>query len=69
MSEGFGPLITARELAAYLRVTDKTLIAWRKKNVGPRAIIIGHVIRYRLADVEAYVKDNFTPRTVHRGDS
>ncbi len=44
-------LMTAKEVRAMLKVTDKTLHVWNKTGFLPR-IRIGGVVRYRRADVE-----------------
>lgn len=44
-------LMTAKEVRAILKVTDKTLHVWNKTGFLPR-IRIGGVVRYRRADVE-----------------
>ena len=52
-------LMTAKEVRAMLKVTDKTLHVWNKTGFLPR-IRIGGVVRYRRADVEraAQIKRN-----------
>jgi len=50
-SEG---LITQSELANRWRISEATLERDRSLNKGCRYVKIGHSIRYRLADVEAY---------------
>jgi hypothetical protein len=44
-------LMTAKEVRAMLKVTDKTLFVWHKTGFLPR-IRIGGVVRYQRADVE-----------------
>ena len=44
-------LMTAKEVRAMLKVTDKTLHVWGKSGFLPR-IRIGGAVRYRRADVE-----------------
>jgi excisionase family DNA binding protein len=48
-------LATPIEVASYLQVPVKTLYTWRYKRVGPRAHRVGHHIRYRWEDVEAWL--------------
>ena len=50
-SEGF---ITQSELASRWRISEATLERDRSLNKGCGYIKIGHLVRYRLADVEAY---------------
>lgn len=43
------------ELAARLGVSRSTLQSWRYSGRGPRYIKIGRLVRYRNADVEAFL--------------
>lgn len=50
-------LLGEREVAAALSVAVNTLRNWRWKGEGPRAIKLGkRVVRYRRADVEAFIE-------------
>ena len=55
-------LMTLDDVAEYLKVAKATLYSWRCKNentgpeTGPRAIKIGRHVRYRPADVEAWLE-------------
>ena len=48
------------EVADYLGVSINTLYAWRNREpkVGPRAIRVGKHLRYRHADVEAWLEEH-----------
>jgi excisionase family DNA binding protein len=46
---------TAEEVAEYLGVPVATLYQWRYHDKGPRASKVGRHIRYRWADVEAWL--------------
>jgi excisionase family DNA binding protein len=48
-------LLWADEVAALLGVPVKTLYQWRYKGVGPAGVRVGRHLRYRAADVEAWV--------------
>ena len=48
-------LMTAKEVRAMLKVTDKTLHVWGKTGFLPR-VRIGGVVRYRRQDVERVTK-------------
>ena len=48
-------LLTTEEVAQYLSVPLSTLYQWRLKKVGPRGIKVGKYIRYRRADIEAWL--------------
>ena len=44
------------EVADYLGVPRATLYGWRYKGTGPRAMRVGRHLRYRRADVEAWLE-------------
>lgn len=46
-----------KEVAEYLHVPLQTIYQWRTRGYGPPATKIGKHIRYRPADVEAWVND------------
>ncbi len=48
-------LLTADEVAAFLKVPVATLYAWRHKGVGPQALRVGKYLRYRLADIISWL--------------
>ena len=50
-------LITARELATYLRVTLTTIQYWSKTGKIPRVKLSYKTIRYDLEEVMAFFKD------------
>lgn len=43
-------------LAAYLVVSPKTVRGWRLTQTGPRGYKVGGLVRYRSADVEAWLE-------------
>jgi predicted DNA-binding transcriptional regulator AlpA len=51
-------LIDEPALAARLGVSRSTLQSWRYTGRGPRFIKLGRMIRYRHADVDAYLRAN-----------
>ena len=53
-------LLWAQEVAAILGVPVKTLYQWRYKGVGPAGLRVGRHLRYRAADVEAWIDDRAT---------
>lgn len=59
-------LLTEREVADRLRVSEKTLQNWRWAGEGgPRAIKLGkRAVRYRRADVEAFIEAGLTGKAV-----
>lgn len=48
-------LMTIQAVAEYLGVPVKTIYNWRAEGKGPRGIRVGRHLRYRLADVEAWL--------------
>lgn len=48
-------LMTSKEVAAYLRVSEGMLYDYRAMGVGPNYIKIGKVVRYRQCDVDAWL--------------
>lgn len=52
-------LMTIEEVADLLRTPVNTLRYWRHKGVGPRAAKMGSTLRYRRADVVAWVDAQF----------
>lgn len=53
-------LLWAEEVAVLLGVPVKTLYQWRYKGVGPVGVRIGRHLRYREADVEAWIEGRAT---------
>jgi hypothetical protein len=51
------PLATSPEVAAYLRVYERTLEDWAYREVGPEFSYVGQQRRYRWEDVEKYVAE------------
>jgi predicted DNA-binding transcriptional regulator AlpA len=50
-----GRLLTVQEVAAILRCSISSLNKWRLTGLGPKFVRVGSRVRYRLAEVEAYV--------------
>jgi excisionase family DNA binding protein len=48
-------------LAAELGVPVKTVYVWNSKGTGPRAAHMGRHVRYRRADVDAWVNEQYAP--------
>lgn len=51
-------LLTEDEAADSLRISVRTLQAWRLKATGPAFIRVGRAIRYRRGDIKAWIKLN-----------
>jgi excisionase family DNA binding protein len=48
-------LLTQREVAEALRLSERTLERMRISGTGPKFIRLGHSIRYRQQDLDAHV--------------
>lgn len=48
-------LMTAKEVAVYLRVSDGMLYEQRAMGVAPNYLKLGKIIRYRKKDIDAWV--------------
>ena len=51
-----GELLDEARLATKLGVSRSTLQSWRYRSMGPRFIKVGRLIRYRSADIDAYLR-------------
>ena len=49
-------LLTVNDLARLLRVPRGTIYAWRTRGEGPKGLRIGRHVRFRLEDVEAWLR-------------
>ena len=52
------PFIDTRELAAWIQIPDETLRSWRKRGEGPPWIKVGHLVRYEVEAVRAWLVAN-----------
>ena len=54
-----GPaLLTSKEVAAQLSVSQSTLSRWRDFKLGPEHVNLAGITRYRAEDVQAYIEDS-----------
>lgn len=51
------PLLTTKELAAYLEVPVATVYAWRYRGAGPPGFRVGRYLRFRKSDVQRWIAD------------
>lgn len=49
-------LLSPKELADFLNLPVRTIYAWRSRREGPAAMRIGKHVRFRRADVEAWLE-------------
>ena len=57
VSTEIAPLWRIGDVSSYLGVPVATLYQWRHLGTGPRAYRLGKHLRYRQADVEAWLAD------------
>ncbi|TVR58956.1 MAG: DNA-binding protein [Candidatus Competibacteraceae bacterium] len=50
-------LLTQDEVAAWFRISTRTLRAWRQRGFGPKTVPFPAGVRYRLEDVEAWLAE------------
>ena len=55
------PLATPGEVANYLQKPEKTLAEWRSRGIGPLYHVVGRDIRYRWADIDAWLAEQRRP--------
>jgi predicted DNA-binding transcriptional regulator AlpA len=60
-------LLTGRETAALLRLSERTLERHRTAGTGPRYIALGRAIRYRRRDVLDFVEQHVRRSTSEAG--
>lgn len=49
-------LLTEKEAAAFLSMERNTLNKWRSTGKGPKYYKIGGAVRYKIADLEAFIQ-------------
>ena len=54
--EAMDELLSEDEVAARLKVARGTLRTWRNRGQGPAFVKAGDLLRYRVADVQAWVE-------------
>jgi len=61
-------LLTQREAALALRLSERTLERWRVQGTGPRFVRLNHSIRYRQQDLDAHVAARVVSSTSQKGN-
>lgn len=51
-------LLHEEQAAEFLKLSVRTLQAWRVKSTGPRFVRAGRAIRYRRRDLIAWIEEN-----------
>jgi predicted DNA-binding transcriptional regulator AlpA len=59
-------LMTQREAALAMQLSERTLERWRVAGDGPKFIRLGRSIRYRLTDIEAHIASRAVSSTSER---
>ncbi len=54
----YAELINEEHASTILKVSTRTLQAWRVQGYGPKFIKVGRSVRYRLEDIHAFVNEN-----------
>jgi excisionase family DNA binding protein len=55
-------LLTARELAERLGVSTETVLRWARRGRLPAVYLSSRAIRFREADIDAWLEQRATPR-------
>jgi hypothetical protein len=58
MMATYAELINEEHASTILKVSTRTLQAWRVRGYGPKFRKLGRAVRYRLEDVHAFVNEN-----------
>jgi excisionase family DNA binding protein len=59
---GFGPLMTAREVAGVLGVSAETVLRWTKRGEFPGFVLPSGALRYRADELRDWMRGRATPR-------
>jgi predicted DNA-binding transcriptional regulator AlpA len=59
-------LLSAREAATLLHLSERTLERFRVSGTGPKFVRLGRSVRYRLADIEAHIASRTVSSTAER---
>lgn len=51
-------LLTTKELAEYLGKSERSLIRWRQRRIGPHWVKVGNEVRYRADDVNRWLENH-----------
>jgi predicted site-specific integrase-resolvase len=59
--------LTTKEAAQFLNLKQNTLEMWRVKGIGPAFVKFNGACRYRLSDLEDYIKESTRMNTSQKG--
>jgi predicted DNA-binding transcriptional regulator AlpA len=59
-------LLTQREAASLLHLSERTLERFRVSGTGPKFVCLGRAIRYRPTNIEAYIASRVVSSTSER---
>jgi predicted DNA-binding transcriptional regulator AlpA len=59
-------LLSQREAATLLHLSERTLERFRVSGTGPKFVRLGRSIRYRLTDIEAFIAARIVGSTSER---
>ena len=51
-------LLNEEEAARFLRISIRTLQAWRTRKVGPAYVLLGRLVRYRFKSLLDFISAN-----------
>jgi hypothetical protein len=63
-SEIQSPYLSTTDAAKYLTIAPTTLAIWRHRKKGPKFVLVGTRVRYRIADLDAFVDTCHTQKRV-----
>ena len=63
----YAELINEEHASTILKVSTRTLQAWRVQGRGPKFRKLGRAVRYRMEDVQAFVNENVHQSTSEKG--
>lgn len=61
-------LLSPDELAASIKMSKRTLAKWRCNGRGPEYVRLGHAVRYRQQDVDAWLEAKVSKNSAEAAD-
>jgi hypothetical protein len=50
-------MVGPKYVAEWLEIPQQTLYQWRRERKGPRAVVVGRHLRYRIGDVRKWLEE------------